>query len=135
MYSVLADHVTVQISNALNRIGFAVQLKLVRLHDFLNGLANIAQSNVDTGRLDAGVRRLLDRLQQIVVLLIERQRERTVHNATVHVHTEIDLTDVIVVQHGLIATVRCVVSSAVVQRATGRKSQTGLQTFLSYQFS
>lgn len=46
---------------------------------------------------------------------------------------EVDLADVIVLQHGGVSSVGSVVGSAVIQRAAGGESQAGIQPVLLYQ--
>lgn len=63
-------------------VGFALNLDLIRLHDFLDGSSNIAQSDVNSCLLDTSVGGILDSSQQVVVNRVESKRECRVDDSS-----------------------------------------------------
>merc|ERR1712072_363503 len=106
---VLADRMAVQISNRLNGIRLSIDLALITLHSFLNVATDLTQSRIDTGSADTGVCRILDSSEEIVVLRFEGHRESGVDDATLQMHTKVDLHDIFLLQCHFVAGVRCVV--------------------------
>ena len=96
MYSVRRNAVSVQIANAFNLVGLAVQIDLIRLHDFLYGLTQVTQSHVNASLLDTTVGGRLDRLQQLVILGIERNCESAIDDVSVDVCAKINFANVVV---------------------------------------
>eukprot|EP00038_Savillea_parva_P020370 m.31129 g.31129 ORF g.31129 m.31129 type:complete len:321 (-) comp4776_c0_seq1:34-996(-) len=133
MNAVRFNGVTVEVGQGLDRIHFAVQFELVRLHDFLNLLTNVAELDVDTSRLDARVGGVLDGLEQLIVLWIEGDGPRTVNDAPVDVSAKVNLANVIVSQDRLVALVGCPVGSAVIERDARGKRKTSMKPVFSNQ--
>mmetsp|Transcript_4804 Transcript_4804/g.13864 ORF Transcript_4804/g.13864 Transcript_4804/m.13864 type:complete len:215 (+) Transcript_4804:2994-3638(+) len=127
---VRADRVPIQIGAALDLVGFAVQLHLKALHHLLNGLADVAQANVDPGLPDPSVGRLLDRLQQSVVSGVVRHRPRTVDDAPIDLRSKVYFHHIVVLQHRLVPLVGRPVRCNMVQRAPCRKCNAGLEPVL-----
>mmetsp|Transcript_83405 Transcript_83405/g.220105 ORF Transcript_83405/g.220105 Transcript_83405/m.220105 type:complete len:261 (-) Transcript_83405:1411-2193(-) len=121
------DGVPVEISHGLDRQGLAVQLDLVRLDGLLDVTPDLAHPGVDAGGLDACVGARLGRLDDGVVLGVEGHCEGAVHNAPADLHAEVQLADVIVLQHRVVAVVRSPMRSDPVQRATCGEAPAALQ--------
>jgi len=124
--AIRSDRVSAQIANRLYLVCFPVELNLVRLHNLLNRFSNVTQANVDSSRLDASVGRIADRLEKLVVLLVEGKRKRAVDDAPVDVSAKINFANIVVAENRLVARIWCIVSSAMVGRASGRKGKTRL---------
>ena len=75
---------------------------------------------------DTSVGRILDGFQQWIIDRIKAHGKCTIHNATVEVCTEIDLHDITLVQDHLVAGVRGVVCSTVVDTETTRETHATL---------
>jgi len=84
---VRVDRVSVQVTDRLDLICLALNLNLVRLHDFLDGGTNIAQSHVNTSLLDSSVGRILDSSQQVIVNRVEGERESRVNDSSCNTNT------------------------------------------------
>mmetsp|Transcript_36851 Transcript_36851/g.83100 ORF Transcript_36851/g.83100 Transcript_36851/m.83100 type:complete len:333 (+) Transcript_36851:849-1847(+) len=123
---VRVDRVTVEVPDRLHGVDLSVDLNLVGLHDFLDSLADIAQSHVDACLLDAGIGRLLDRLGQRVVAGVEVVGESAVDDPPVDVSAEVELDNVVVLQHGLVSSVGCPVSRHMVDAATSGEGDAAL---------
>lgn len=114
------DVVARQVADALDGVGLPVDLDLEALHRLLDDAANLPHAGVDARLADTCVGRLLDGLEQVVVLVVERHGEGRVDNLPVDVHTEIHLHHVLLAQDHLIPGVGGVMGGAVVQtQATG----------------
>ncbi|ROW00836.1 hypothetical protein VMCG_06534 [Cytospora schulzeri] len=113
--AVVVDRVPVQVPDGLDGVSLAVQLDLVALHRLLDGPADLAQPGVDARLLDTRVGGRLDRRQQVVVLGLEGHGEGAVQDAPVDVHADVDLDDVVLPKHHLVARVGRVVRRHVVQ--------------------
>mmetsp|Transcript_19793 Transcript_19793/g.40677 ORF Transcript_19793/g.40677 Transcript_19793/m.40677 type:complete len:326 (-) Transcript_19793:70-1047(-) len=109
----------VQIPYALDREGLAVQFHLVALHDLLDGLADVAQPDVDARGANSRVGGFLDGLQERIVAGVEGHGPRAVDDPPVDLRAEIDFHDVVVLKHGVVAVVGRVVRRHVVERAAG----------------
>ena len=120
----------VQVADALDWVCLAVELNLVRLHYLLHRGANFPQRHVDAGCGDAGIRRLARRLGQWVKLVVKVHRPRAVDDAAINLRPEIDLHDVALLQHSLVAAIWRVVSRDVVERAARREADAALQATL-----
>lgn len=68
----------VEVPDGLDLVGLAVDLDFVRLHDLLDGGADVAQPHVDAALADPRVGGVAHRLEQFVVLVVERQGEGAV---------------------------------------------------------
>ena len=64
----------------------------------------------------------MDGAQQIVIDGVEGEREGAVNDTAVDLRAKVNLAHVVVLEHRLVAGVRCVVSRNVVQRATRREA-------------
>ena len=91
MNGVVANGMTVKVPYALDGQHLSLDLHLVTLHDFLDGSADIAHANIDTGLLDTSIGSGLAGVDQVVVYRVKGQSEGAVDNATVDVYTKIDL--------------------------------------------
>ena len=120
----------VQVAAALHLVLLAVNFHRVRLHDFLHRLTDIAQPHVDPGRSDPGFCRLVHRLQQRVVHVVERLRERAVDDASFHLNPKVEFDDVVLIDHALAPPVRRPMRGDVIFRATRRKRHPSLQPAL-----
>mmetsp|Transcript_873 Transcript_873/g.1437 ORF Transcript_873/g.1437 Transcript_873/m.1437 type:complete len:315 (-) Transcript_873:36-980(-) len=130
MNLMLSDRMSIEVANALDGIRLTIQLHLKTLHDFLNGFANIAQTHIDTCRLDALIRRFLDGLQQGIVLGVERYSPRRINDAPINLCSKVHLHDIIIAQHGIITRIGSIMRRDVIETATGRKANTTVQTSL-----
>mmetsp|Transcript_32861 Transcript_32861/g.79525 ORF Transcript_32861/g.79525 Transcript_32861/m.79525 type:complete len:254 (+) Transcript_32861:662-1423(+) len=128
-----SDRVTIEVAYALDRISLPVQLHLVTFHDLLHALAHIAQPDIDPRRLNPRIRRLLHRLQQRIVLGIERHRPRAIDDPSVDLRAEVHLHDVIVRQYGIVPDIGGVMRRDVIEAASGGKADAALEAFLPYE--
>lgn len=118
MDGVRTDRVTAEILHTLDWESLIGNDNFVGLHDFLDCLANVAESDINARRLDAFIRRLLDSLQEWIKHWVERDREGAIDNVTIDLRAEIDLHHVVVVQHGVVTGIGRIVSGTVVYAAT-----------------
>mmetsp|Transcript_16786 Transcript_16786/g.53694 ORF Transcript_16786/g.53694 Transcript_16786/m.53694 type:complete len:566 (+) Transcript_16786:740-2437(+) len=125
--------VAVEIPDALDLVCLAIQLDLVALHHLLDCFADVTQTHVNASGLDARVGRLLDCLQQRVILGVEGNSEGAVDDAAINLGAEIDLHDIVVLQGREIAIVGRVVSSHVVEGDAGGEADARLQAVLLHQ--
>src|SRR6218665_2270220 len=102
MNLVWSDRVAVQIADWLDLISFAVEFDFIGFHHFLNGGANITETNINTGCPNTSVGCILDSLQQLIINRIERKRESTINNSAVDMGTKIDFANIILHENGLI---------------------------------
>ena len=123
----------VEIANRLDRIGLALDLHLVGLHDLLARLPDVTQPHVNPRRLHARARRVLDRLRKSIELRVEVDRPRRVDNAAVDVSAEVDLAHVTVLQHRLVARVGGPVRGDVVDGAAGGEGNPRLEAVLLHE--
>ena len=122
-----ADAMPVQVADALDRVALATNLALVALHDLLNGSTNVRHAYVNASLLDTGVGGILARIDQIVVGRVEMHGEGRIDNAAVDVHTKVDLHDVLLLEDHLVAGIRGVVGSAVVDAQAGGEAHAALE--------
>ena len=113
---------TIEVPDRLHRVHLTIQLHLIRLHDLLDGLSDIAQPHVDAGLFDPCVGRLTHCIHQRVVLGILVPREGTVDDAAIDMCPKIEFDDIIRLKDRLVAAVRGPVSRDVIDGASGRKS-------------
>jgi hypothetical protein len=128
MNSIWSNRVSAQILDCFHSVSLVANCNLVRLHHFLNGFTNVAESYIDTSLLDAFIGCLLHSQQQIVVDWIECHSESAVDNMSVDLSSKIDFHHIIILEHCLITRVGGVVSSAVVDTAASREGNTLLDS-------
>ena len=104
------------------------KLDLVALHDLLDGGADVRDADVDPGRRDAGVGRGARGVEERLVVVLEREGEGGVDDAAVDVRAEVDLDDVVLLQHDLVPRVGRVVRRAIVDAEAARKPHARDQT-------
>mmetsp|Transcript_92331 Transcript_92331/g.138218 ORF Transcript_92331/g.138218 Transcript_92331/m.138218 type:complete len:239 (-) Transcript_92331:297-1013(-) len=122
------NRMAVQIPNRLDGVRCPVQFDLVRFHHLLNLRTDVTQSNVDSRRANAGIRRLSDTFQQWIVPRIETRRPGAIDDPSFDLNTEIDLHDVIVLQYRLVTGVGSVMGRDVIQRTPGGESDATFQS-------
>lgn len=108
----------------------SIELDLMRLHDLLDRLADVAQPDVDPRLFYTTLRRLSHCEQKRVVPRRESLRERAVYDAPVDLRAEIKFDDVVSLDDGFVAAVRGPVRGDVVPRATGRERDPCLEPAL-----
>ena len=96
MNMIRTNRVAAQVSYAEHRVSLAIKLNLVALHDLLDGLTNIAQSDINSCCLYACICGFLDCLQERLVPRIECNCEGTVDQMSIYMSAEVQLADVVV---------------------------------------
>ena len=122
----LVNVVTVEVPDTLDGVHGSVEFDLVALHRLLDGGADVTHADVNARLADTRVGGILDGLQQRIVHRVEGHGEGTVDNAAVEVRAKVDLHDVAVVEHHLVAGIRGVVRGAVVDAETAGETHTAL---------
>ena len=124
---VALDGVTAEVLDALDLVGLLLNLHLVRLHHFLNLLADVSQTDVDAGGFDSRVGRVFDCGKEVVVDGVECNSERAIGHQPSDMGSVIDLHDVAVLKHGLVANVRGPVGRAMVKTCASWERDTSFQ--------
>lgn len=122
-----ADAVAVEVADAFYGVCLPLDLALVALHDLLDRSANVRHAHIDTCFLNTCVGSILARIDQVVIGWVEVHGEGRVDNASVDVHTKVDLHDVLLLEYHLVARVGRIVGSAVVDAQARRETHTGLE--------
>lgn len=138
-----------QVSDGLDRICLSVEFHLVALHGFLDGCANITDANVNASflrscehrsrsfnaerYLDSCIRGILDGREKVVINRVPRHGEGAVDNPAVEMDSKVDLHNIILVQHHLVAGVWRIVSRAIVPAQSCRKCNTALDVVSLFQ--
>ncbi|KAI6748728.1 hypothetical protein HG531_007675 [Fusarium graminearum] len=120
--------VSCEVADTLDGVCGSVDLNLETLHGLLNNTSNLADAGVNASLADTGVGRLLDGLEEVVVLVVEGHSKGRVDNTAVDMDTEIDLHDVLLLQNHLVTGVRGVMRGAVVETKTAGETHTSLET-------
>jgi hypothetical protein len=117
---------SVQVLNNLNLVNFTLDFNLIRLHGLLDLLSNIRETNVNSSLLNSCICSILNCQKQIIINWVKGNCEGCVDDSSLNMGTEIDFTNIIILQDSLISWIRGVMSSAVVDRDTCRESDTTL---------
>mmetsp|Transcript_2787 Transcript_2787/g.4578 ORF Transcript_2787/g.4578 Transcript_2787/m.4578 type:complete len:270 (-) Transcript_2787:488-1297(-) len=126
MNDIGTDAVSIQIADTLHRIRFVVVLAFVRLHHLLYLRSNLAQTGIDSHHFHTAIGCRLHCFHQTIVFRIKRQRERTVNDIAVDLHSKINLAEICAAQFCLIARVWCIVRRTVIERASSGKAPASL---------
>mmetsp|Transcript_17319 Transcript_17319/g.25424 ORF Transcript_17319/g.25424 Transcript_17319/m.25424 type:complete len:239 (+) Transcript_17319:495-1211(+) len=135
MYLIRTNTMTIEIANALDRINLAIQLNLITLHNFLNGLPHITEPHIYPNSFDTSIGSILDSLQQGIIARIEGHSPSTVNNPSINLRPKVDLHDIIVLKHSVISGVRRVMRRHMIQRTARRKPNTSSQSIFPHQLS
>jgi hypothetical protein len=127
---VRVDRVAVEIAHGLDLDALLVELDLVRLHDLLDGGADVAETHVDAGGANAGVGGVLNGVEERLELGVGRPGPGAVDDAAVDVHAKVDLHDIGGSETSRVAGVGRVVSGDIVQGAASGKGDAGVQSVL-----
>jgi len=119
---VLIDIVPIQIANRLNMSRLPIQRDFITRHDLLNRRTNIAHPHINPRLPNPRIRRILDRRKQVVVFRIKAHRERRVHYPSIHMHPEINLHDILRLEHDLVSRIRRIMRRAVIYAQTRREA-------------
>lgn len=119
----------------LDRIHLSIELNLITLHNLLNTLTDITQSNINPSSLDPRLGPLLHSLQERIKLGIKTNRPGTVNNPPVNLRPEVDLHNIIVLQHGVISTIGCIVRRDVIDTASSGEADAPVQPVLLHERS
>ena len=122
------DAVPVQVAAALDLVLLAVNFHGVRLHHLLDGLADVAQADVDPRLLDPALRRLAHCVEERVVHVVEGLGERAVDDPAVDLRPEVEFDDVIFIDDRGIPAVGGPVRGDVVLRTAGGKRDPGFES-------
>jgi hypothetical protein len=114
---VAQDIVTGDVSHSLDRDGFAVDLNLVAFHHLLDGGTDVVDPSVNTGFLrrcqlcdalrrrsayfKSGIGSCFHSRKQVIIDRIGSDGESAINDPSVHVYSEIDLQDIVVLQEDL----------------------------------
>jgi len=122
-----AKHIMpIQVAHTFNRISFVVDFDFEALHGLLDLLTDVSQTNINASSLDARLCGFLNCSDELIILWVKSHCESTVSHKSANVRAVIDLHDVVLEKYSLITKVRCVVSCAVVDAATGWESNASL---------
>ena len=127
---VLSNTMPVEVPDAPYGVGGTIYVNLVTLHDLLHSRSDVTEAHVNPGVLYPSLRRLLDGLEQVVVLVVESHCEGAVYNPAVNLGSKVNLANVALLENGVVAAVGGVVGGDVVETATGWEADPPLEPLL-----
>mmetsp|Transcript_5096 Transcript_5096/g.14195 ORF Transcript_5096/g.14195 Transcript_5096/m.14195 type:complete len:214 (+) Transcript_5096:663-1304(+) len=119
---------TIQVLDGLDGHRLAIEFDLVALNGLLDCRTNVREARVDACESQSRVRPILGRLNDRIKLGIEGNRKGAIDNSPAHLHTEVELTDIVLRQNGVVSIIRSVVRCDPVERTTCWKSPTALKS-------
>mmetsp|Transcript_49349 Transcript_49349/g.148590 ORF Transcript_49349/g.148590 Transcript_49349/m.148590 type:complete len:228 (+) Transcript_49349:521-1204(+) len=125
----------IQIPYALNRICLPIQLNLIGLHNLLDGLSYIAQSNVNSSCTNSRISSFLYCFEQWVIAWVERNSPSAIDDPTINLSAKVDLHHIIILKNSIVARIGRVVGRNVVQRTPGREADATIEPILANQLS
>mmetsp|Transcript_2590 Transcript_2590/g.4296 ORF Transcript_2590/g.4296 Transcript_2590/m.4296 type:complete len:310 (-) Transcript_2590:667-1596(-) len=135
MNLVRRDGMSLKVAAALDFMCLAVNLYFVRLHYFLDSLTDIAQTNINACGLDTRFGGLPCGFEEWIELWIERHCPCRVNDSAVNLGSKINFHHALLREPGWVARVGCVVCSDVIQGASSRETNTGVEPSLSDEFT
>lgn len=130
---VMFDVMRRDVADWFDGVCLSVDFDFVAFHRFLDCSTDVANTNIDSRSLDTAVGSVFDGSQEIIIRRIKRHCKRTVYNPSVDLHAEINLHDILILENNvLLAWVRRVVRSLVIQTKTRRKAHSGLDVVAGF---
>ena len=117
MDSVGGNRVSTKILDGLDRQDLVIDLKLMRLHDLLDGGTDVTETNIDTCGFDTFVGSFFHSEEEGVKNGVESHSEGAVNDVAVHLGSEIDFHHIVILENGLISWIWGVMGSTVVDTA------------------
>mmetsp|Transcript_105343 Transcript_105343/g.187274 ORF Transcript_105343/g.187274 Transcript_105343/m.187274 type:complete len:416 (-) Transcript_105343:51-1298(-) len=125
---VWANRVSIEVTHRLHWESLAVELNLIRLDGLLYGSTDVGKSRINPSFLDASVRSFLRCLNDRIILLVESDGKCTVNDAATHLHSKVQLADIVVLEDCIVAVIWGVMCCNPVQGATCGEAPATLQS-------
>ena len=129
-----SNTVAIEVADALDGIGLAVEFNLVRLHHLLDGLPDVAEAHVYARCGYAGLGGGLHSPEEGIIPGIERHGPRRVDDPAVNLRSEVNLHHVIVLEDSVVPRVGRIMRRDVVNAAPRGEADAPEKAILLHQF-